>query len=405
MQMRGVEMQEIGGYIELDTYNLPMYHEEAIALNCGRNCLAYLFETKKIKKICLPYFLCNSIRDVCEKYGISIRYYHINADFTPVDIEIDSDEWFYMVNYYGQVKRDVIENLAKRYERFILDQAQAYFEDPIENGHTLYTCRKFFGVPDGAFLYTDSILKRTLPIDVSNKRMKFLLGRFEESASNYYSEYVANNEFFVNDDVQFIKGGWINRNRILVNGKPSFINLNIKKDSTYKNINERFLVDNIDFFKQKLLKTIKNSYSRAPFFNEGYTLFQHVLENKEMCISTFLFNSFIEIADALEIRTKFILSSNLNIDNKENRLEKENRIYRIMDLLQSSYYINPLGGHKLYFKENFQEEHKQLFFIKTNDIKYQQFSNEFVSNLSIIDVIMFNGMKGTQSFLNQYSLV
>lgn len=197
-------MNEIGGYLELDTYGLPMYHNSAIALNCGRNCLAYLIETKKIKKIYLPYLLCNSVKEVCKKYNIEINYYHIKADFTPEELDLKEDEWLYVVNYYGQIKRLFLEKMINKYKRVIVDQAQAYFEDPIENGHTLYTCRKFFGVPDGAFLYTDSILKRTLPIDVSNKRMKFLLGRFEESASKYYSEYVANNEFFVNEPIKLM---------------------------------------------------------------------------------------------------------------------------------------------------------------------------------------------------------
>ena len=87
-------MKEIGGYIELDTYYLPMLHEEAIALNCGRNCLAYLFRSRKIKKIKVPYFICNSIFDVCERENVEKIFYHIGMDFKPsADLKLLDDEW------------------------------------------------------------------------------------------------------------------------------------------------------------------------------------------------------------------------------------------------------------------------------------------------------------------------
>lgn len=189
-------MKEIGGYIELDKYSLPMYHNGAIALNCGRNCLAYLIETKNIRNILLPCFLCDSVRQVCEKYGVNISYYHLDIDFLPHNIKLKDNEWLYIVNYYGQLSNAVIADMAKLYKKVILDNVQAYFQPPIDGVDTIYTCRKFFGVADGAFLYTDKTLCRSLPIDYSYDRMHFLLGRFEKTASEFYSEYVANNNFF-----------------------------------------------------------------------------------------------------------------------------------------------------------------------------------------------------------------
>lgn len=195
-------MKEIGGYIELDTYSLPMLHEGAAALNCGRNALAYLIEAEDIRKIVLPYFICSSVKKVCEKYSVKIRYYHILPDFNPDVPPLENDEWFYVVNYYGQVSREKLETLADRVPHIIIDNAQDYFAEPIKGADTLYTCRKYFGVPDGAFLYTNIHLKRELPEDESFERMHFLLGRYERNASEFYIESVMNNRFFETEQVK-----------------------------------------------------------------------------------------------------------------------------------------------------------------------------------------------------------
>lgn len=189
-------MREIGGYIELDKYNLPMLHEGALALNCGRNALAYLIRAKRIKKIKIPKFLCATVKDVCEKENVAISYYSILENFMPESVSLDADEWLYVVNYYGQLDSAKLESLVKAYKRVVVDNAQAYFQLPIEGVDTLYTCRKFFGVADGAFLYTDVRLDEQLPIDESFERMHFLLGRFERNAAEFYGEYVKNNDLF-----------------------------------------------------------------------------------------------------------------------------------------------------------------------------------------------------------------
>ncbi|MBQ3559425.1 MAG: hypothetical protein IJA07_07945 [Agathobacter sp.] len=197
-------MKEIGGYIEFEEYNMPMLHEGAIALNSGRNCLAYLIRAKNIKKIKLPYFLCNSVRNLCEKEGTQVSFYRIGDDFRLKDIYLDNDEWLYVVNYYGQLTNTYIKELKARYSRVIIDQSQAYFELPVEGIDTLYTCRKFFGVSDGAFLYTDKLLEDEFDIDESFERMHFLLGRYEKTASEFYGEYVANNKLFATQPIKFM---------------------------------------------------------------------------------------------------------------------------------------------------------------------------------------------------------
>lgn len=196
-------MKEYGGYIELENYHGSMLHEDAVALNCGRNALEYLCEAKKIKKLYLPYFLCSSVPNRCEKIGIAYSYYYIDRDFKPIfQQKLDKNEWLYVVNFYGQLDNDYLHSLKQMYDRIIIDNAQSYFQSPVEGVDTLYTCRKYFGVADGAFLYTDTLLGRDIPRDESFERMHFLLGRYERSANEFYGEYVANNKLFATEPVK-----------------------------------------------------------------------------------------------------------------------------------------------------------------------------------------------------------
>jgi hypothetical protein len=197
-------MREIGGYFELDKYSMPMLHQGAIALNCGRNTLAYLIEAKGIEKIKVPKFLCDTVREVCEKEKISISFYSITKDFLPEELTLEADEWLYLVNFYGQLDNDTIRGYVEKYERVIVDHAQAYFQMPLENVDTLYTCRKFFGVADGGILYTDTKLEREISQDESFERMKFVLGRFERSASEFYAEAASNNDFFADEPIKLM---------------------------------------------------------------------------------------------------------------------------------------------------------------------------------------------------------
>lgn len=195
-------MKEYGGYIELDTYRLPMLHEGAAALNCGRNCLAYLIEARGIRKLLVPYLMCDSVFDLCKRYDVEMQFYHVDEKLRPLDLTLAEDAWLYVMNFYGQLTQQEMADLKAAYGRVIIDNAQAYFEAPLSNTDTLYTCRKFFGVADGAFLYTDAEAKREYPLDESFERMRFLLGRFERTASEFYSDNVANNELFDREPVK-----------------------------------------------------------------------------------------------------------------------------------------------------------------------------------------------------------
>ena len=185
--------KEIGGYLELERFTGPMLHEKALALSSGRACLSYLIEQRKIRKIALPDFNCDIVEAVCRAHEVKIRFYPVGADLRPKTLQTEEDGWLYLVNFYGQLSPDELQGIAAHVPRLIVDNAQAYFDLPLKGVDTLYTCRKFLGVPDGGFLYTEAP-EKTLPADESRERMGFVLGRFERPAGEYFAAAAQNND-------------------------------------------------------------------------------------------------------------------------------------------------------------------------------------------------------------------
>lgn len=285
-------VKEIGGYIELDTYRLPMLHKDALALNAGRNALAYLFKTRNIKKIKIPYLICDSIISICKRERVSITYYSINEDFTPVErMVLEDDEWLYLVNFYGQVSNDTIEKYVVKYERVIVDQANGYFEKPIKGIDTIYTCRKWFGVTDGAFLYTDKFLDEELPRDESYNRLHFLLGRYERTASEFYNEYVENNKLFIREPIK----------------KMSKLTENLLCGIDYEFVKQRrisnftFLHKHLGNYNKLKLQTAAFMY---PFMVENGSVLKSFLQERKIYIPT-LWPSVFRIANQKSIEYSF----------------------------------------------------------------------------------------------------
>ena len=195
--------REIGGYLELERFAGPMLHEGDIALNCGRACLEYLIELRGIHAVWLPDFLCSSVSDLCRKVDVEVRTYRIGEGFRPVyDFEVANGEWLYLVDYYGQLTRvDVDIALEASVGRLIVDESQGYYREPWEGADTLYTCRKWFGVADGAFLHASdgARLNRRLPRSESFDKMGFVLGRFERSAGESFAASKTNNARFADE--------------------------------------------------------------------------------------------------------------------------------------------------------------------------------------------------------------
>lgn len=186
-------MKEIGGYFGLEQLISNEYHAGLIALNSGRNALLYALKAKKIKKVYLPRYLCVSIKELLDENGFDFIYYEINKNFMPILLRhrINEGECVYIVNYFGQLTNNSIAFLKDEFNRIIVDNTHAFFQKPIEGIDTIYSCRKFFGIPDGAYLSTEARLDEDIKVDISRDRMAHILGRFEGTASNYYKNYIS----------------------------------------------------------------------------------------------------------------------------------------------------------------------------------------------------------------------
>ncbi len=203
--MRGVA-GEIGGFIEFERYGGEELHRDALALNCGRSCLAYVVEARGVSSIWVPSFLCDSVVGVLAGYpSVTVREYPVTRELLPDygSISLEPNDHLYLVDYYGQLTEGDVRHAASLCDgRLVVDEAQGFFAPPVPGVDTLYTCRKFFGVPDGAYLYTNARLNRELPPDESHDRMGFLLGRFERPSSEFYAEYAANNHLFADEPMR-----------------------------------------------------------------------------------------------------------------------------------------------------------------------------------------------------------
>ncbi len=208
--------------------------------------------------------------------------------------------------------------------------------------------------------------------------------------------------FVIHDDVQWIKGGWINRNRILVEGAPKYFTLPVAKSTSYAKINERSFPADKKVQLSKVYRQIENNYRQAPCFEECSKLLRECFEIPTTNIATFITETIIKTARYLSIETPIIRSSELKISDN---LKGQERVIEINKKLDSSHYINPEGGVSLYQKERFEIESIKLSFLKAKPTDYQQRkSSEFQPFLSIIDVLMNNTPNQITPMLQNYVL-
>lgn len=217
----------------------------------------------------------------------------------------------------------------------------------------------------------------------------------------YWQLINAVDKFVIFDDVNFIKKGWINRNNILLNDNAHLFTLPLSKASQNKLINE-ICVNNDETMKLNLLKTMELCYKKAPYFQDVIKILEDIILYPENNLSLFLKYQIETVCSYLNIQTEIITSSSLD-NNKF--LHAQDKIIDICKLEGANHYINPIGGVDLYDKAVFENNNIKLNFIKSCDISYQQFNDNFIPNLSIIDVMMFNKLEDIQRFLDKYELI
>lgn len=190
-------IREIGGYFGLEAFSGEEYHKGLIGVNSGRNALLYVLKVRGVQKLYIPRFLCDSVSELCKREVVEYEEYSIDKNFLPVFTKtLGKDEYLYVVNFYGQISNEILCELHKQHKNIIFDNVQAFFQKPVTGIDTVYSCRKFFGVPDGGYVYTEKRLEEELLADISKDRMKHILGRFEETGTKYYGDFQANDELF-----------------------------------------------------------------------------------------------------------------------------------------------------------------------------------------------------------------
>ena len=194
---------EIGGYLGFETFKAKPYYPELYALNLARTALTYWLETLKVKTLFVPYYLCESITNACERKGIEVLHYYLNDDLSPAfNDELPKDSYLLLVNHYGQLTDDKIRLFKERYERVIVDNTHSFFQKPVPDVPTFYSCRKFFGVSDGAYLYSPVPLPNIEEQDQSHGRMAHILGRCEGNAGDYYQSMLDTANSYYDEDVK-----------------------------------------------------------------------------------------------------------------------------------------------------------------------------------------------------------
>ena len=207
--------------------------------------------------------------------------------------------------------------------------------------------------------------------------------------------------YLVCDDGLYATNKWAYRNRILINGAPGYFRVKLLKVSHDQRFNE-IVISNDSREKKKNIRTLECAYKEAPYYSEVMPMLEQFLLADYDNLSDYNVASNRLVCDYLSIQTEIILSSKLNTDKT---LKKQYSIFDECRVLGGNEYINSIGGMELYDFEEFRENGIELAFLKSDDIMYPQFGKEFVPNLSIIDVMMFNSVPEIQDMLNRYTLI
>jgi len=218
----------------------------------------------------------------------------------------------------------------------------------------------------------------------------------------YFQLIAAADVFVLGDDLQYIKSGWVNRNNILVGGQARLLTFPLKRDSFELAINQRETSDNFADEAQRLLNVIRSNYAKAPCFAQVMPMLEALILHPERNLALYIEHSLKQLCSYLGIHTPFYRASDLTLPAP---LDKQDRVIRTARQFGARRCINAMGGTSLYDPRHFAEQGLELKFLAMDDgIKYRQFKQPFVGNLSIIDVMMFNDAEALAALLQRYSL-
>ena len=218
----------------------------------------------------------------------------------------------------------------------------------------------------------------------------------------YFQLIYAVDKFVIYDDVNYIKKGWVNRNRILVNGSSFMFTLPIHKPSQNIYIRDTEISSNYKNWKAKFRTTLIHVYKKSAFFEENISIIDQILDNEDRMLSKYINHGLNIICQTLDIKTEIAVSSGTY---KNSQMKAQKRIIDICKQEKASTYINAIGGVKLYEAEQFNQDNIELYFLESKEVKYQQKTKHYVPYLSILDQLMYTGIKNTKESLFKYSLI
>lgn len=267
-----IEMDAIGGYFELELKKGRSYHPDAIKLNSARNCLESILIARKWTHIFIPYYSCEALLQPLKRLKIEFSFYHINTFLEPTTLpRLKKNEAFLYINYFG-LKERTAENLATEYgEQLIIDNSQAFYSPRVKGIDTFYSPRKFFGVPDGGYLYSDALIEiPSTRDDTSWTRMKHLCQRIEFGPETGYLFFREAEEHLDNSPIKKMS---LLTQRILES-------IDYEQCATIRRSNYSYLFSNLSDINQLDIKLEDDSVPMIfPFLNKTSTR-QVLLSNR-----------------------------------------------------------------------------------------------------------------------------
>ena len=265
-------MEEIGNHFKLEKLDGNKFHQTDLFFSSGRNCLRFIISKRNIKKILIPYFLCETVSESAINEGIEIEYYHIDNNYKPIDMptNMNSGTFLYLVNYYGILTGEPIIDIVDKYKNVIVDNTHNFYDDNKYGVDTIFNYRKYFGVPDGACIISNLQYDPQLPKSKSLNRIVEFIEREESGKYFHYSTFMEADQYFHNEPISYISQFSDNYLKVINYG-----NCFTKRLTNYEYLNEKLSKYNL----LNISDNIKLNFMYPFLVDDGIGLRKYLLEN------------------------------------------------------------------------------------------------------------------------------
>lgn len=197
--------KEYGGYLPLE---LPRGREyfaglgsDVQRLNCARSAIYAALEQCGAAKVWLPWYNCETVQEPLRRLGVPYGLYLLDDELFPQTPPLEENEWLLYVNYFGTAPKELLDRVKTAFDRVIFDNTQAFFAPPRMDGdsYNVYSCRKFLGVADGAYLIHKGLRARAYPADSSWQRAGYLLKCLDTSTNEAYADSLQNEDLLARE--------------------------------------------------------------------------------------------------------------------------------------------------------------------------------------------------------------